>query len=118
MSGNFAALQCLAGVKVVDLTQFEAGPTCTEARWLGRKGEDEPEPRRRPARQHHAKASDLLFQDLNAIKKSATVDSVAEGRRARQELSKADVFAENPPRCRRAPGLGYDVLKEINPGII
>src|SRR5260370_4773604 len=36
MDGNTVSPNCLAGIKVLDLTQFEAGTTCTEAlAWMG-----------------------------------------------------------------------------------
>ncbi len=127
MSGNFAPLSCLSGVRVVDLTQFEAGPTCTEAlAWLGAEvvkieNPSRGDPGRRIA-STDAKAADLFyFKILNANKKSATVDlKTKRGVDLVKELvKKADVFAENlAPGTIERLGLGYDVLKEINPGII
>jgi len=80
MSGNFAPLNCLKGVRVVDLTQFEAGPTCTEAlAWLGAEvvkieNPSRGDPGRRIASTDAKAADSFYFKILNANKKSATVD--------------------------------------------
>src|SRR6266404_7384386 len=127
MSGNYAPLNCLKGVRVVDLTQFEAGPTCTEAlAWLGAEvvkieNPSRGDPGRRIASTDPKASDSFYFKILNANKKSATVDLKTErGVELVKELvKKADVFAENlAPGTIERLGLGYDVLKEINPGII
>jgi formyl-CoA transferase len=122
MSGNYAPLNCLKGVRVVDLTQFEAGPTCTEAlAWLGAEvvkieNPKSGDPGRRIASTDAKAADSFYFKILNANKKSATVDlKTPEGVRLVKELvKKADVFAENlAPGTIERLGLGYDVLKEF-----
>src|SRR5713226_10357851 len=126
MSGNFAPLNCLKGVRVVDLTQFEAGPTSTEAlAWLGAEVVKIENPRNGdPGRQVTGSTGNndsFYFKILNANKKSATIDLKTErGVQLVKELvKKADVFAENlAPGTIERLGLGYDVLKAINPGII
>jgi formyl-CoA transferase len=80
MSGNFAPLNCLKGVKVVDLTQFEAGPACTEAlAWMGAEVVKVENPKRGdPGRQvtgsGPGSTDSYYFKILNANKKSITVD--------------------------------------------
>src|SRR5215475_15722403 len=127
MATNGALPGCLAGVKVVDLTQFEAGPTCTEAlAWLGAEvvkieNPKSGDPGRRIAAASGKAHDSFYFKILNANKKSATVDLKSpKGVELVKELvKKADVFAENlAPGTIERLGLGYDVLKEINPGII
>jgi crotonobetainyl-CoA:carnitine CoA-transferase CaiB-like acyl-CoA transferase len=127
MSGNFAPLHCLEGVRVVDLTQFEAGPTCTEAlAWLGAdvvkiENPGRGDPGRQVTGSGPGGTDSYYFKILNANKRSATVDlKNPKGVELVKELVKtADVFAENlAPGTIERLGLGYDVLKEINPGII
>ena len=123
MSGNFAPLNCLKGVKVVDLTQFEAGPTCTEAlAWMGAEVVKVENPKRGdPGRQVTGGTDSYYFKILNANKKSITVDlKTPQGIQLVKDMVKsADVFAENlAPGTIERLGLGYDVLKAINPGII
>jgi crotonobetainyl-CoA:carnitine CoA-transferase CaiB-like acyl-CoA transferase len=116
---------CLKGVKILDLTQFEAGPSCTEAlAWLGADvvklenpgGGD-------PGRALGGKGEkdDPYFLLFNANKKSITVNlKDPKGLALVKDLAaKADVMVENfAPGAIERLGLGIDVIRKINPSII
>ena len=125
-SENSADFDFLAGVKVVDFTQFEAGPSCTEAlAFLGAEvikienpGLGDPG---RRLRRGQPDDDPYYFQQLNANKKSITVNLKAPEGLAlvRDLLRQADITVENmAPGTIERLGLGYDSVKAINPGII
>src|ERR1700682_2842619 len=119
-------LDFLTGIRVVDFTQFEAGPSCTEAlAWLGAEvvkieNPKTGEPRRRlqPGRPDD---DPWYFHQFNANKKSITLNlkSPRGLEIVKELLKKADVTVENmAPGTIERLGLGYDEGKKINPGII
>jgi crotonobetainyl-CoA:carnitine CoA-transferase CaiB-like acyl-CoA transferase len=119
-------LDCLAGVKVVDFTQFEAGPSCTESlAWLGAEvvkienpAIGDPGRRLRPGQPDD---DPWYFHQFNANKKSLTLNlkSPRGLEIVHDMLKKADVTVENmAPGTVERLGLGYDAVKKLNPGII
>jgi formyl-CoA transferase len=126
---NGAFPGCLAGVRIVDLTQFEAGPSCTEAlAWLGAEVVKVENPTGGEAgRSSLGRGSSGQGQDswyfllFNANKKSVTINLKSEkGLALVKDMAKrADVFVENfAPGAIERLGLGYDVVRAVNPGII
>jgi len=116
---------CLKGVKILDLTQFEAGPSCTEAlAWLGAdvvklENPGGGDPGR--ALGGPAGKDDPYFLLFNANKKSITVNlKDPKGLALVKDLAaKADVMVENfAPGAIERLGLGADVIRKINPSII
>jgi formyl-CoA transferase len=116
----------LAGVRVVDLTQFEAGTSCTETlAWLGADVIKVEEPTR--GDQGRAASSELpdvdsyYFLLLNANKRSVTCNlKHPSGRDLLCRLIEgADVFIENfGPGVIDRLGFGYDEVSRLNPRII
>ena len=125
MAANGRQLRCLEGVRVLDLSQFEAGPSCTEAlAWLGAEVVKIENPKSgdpgRAILSEPARDS-FYFLIFNANKKSLTVDlKSAAGKRLALDLArKADVFVENfAPGAIERLGLGWDVLSKLNPGLV
>ena len=126
MSEIGVELDCLAGVRVVDFTQFEAGPTSTEAlAWLGAEvvkienpKTGDPGRRLRPGQPDD---DPWYFHQFNANKKSVALNlkSPRGLEIVRDLLKKADVTVENmAPGTIERLGLGYDEVKKLNPGII
>src|SRR5947199_7817634 len=92
----------LAGIRVVDLTQFEAGTSITETlAWLGAEVIKVENPlggeQGRSASSDRKDADSYYFMVLNANKKSITLNLKSErGKQLLRDLiRKADIFAEN-----------------------
>lgn len=116
----------LSGIRVLDFTQFEAGPSCTEAlAWLGADVvKVEPPGRGEPGRlaaSEDGKTDAYYFMLLNANKRGVTVNLKSEEGIAlvKKMVKEADIMIENfGPGVIEKLGLSYDVVKEINPRLI
>jgi formyl-CoA transferase len=118
--------QALKGIRVIDMTHNQAGPACAQIlAFLGADVIKLEEPKGGDvARTVHAdkKGSDSLFFLLfNANKRSLTLNlKTDEGKRLFKEvIGQSDVLLENfGPGAMDRLGLGWPVLKELNPRLI
>ncbi len=116
----------LAGVKILDLAQFEAGTSCTETlAWLGADVIKVEEPtlgdQGRGASTDQKGVDSHYFMLLNANKRSVTCNLKHEQGRAmfRGLLEKADVVIENYALgVIERLGFGWEEIHKINPRII
>jgi formyl-CoA transferase len=118
--------KALDGVRIIDLTQFEAGTSCTQLlAWLGADVIKVEEPTHGdPGRFSNSNMPGVdsgYFLNLNSNKRSVALDlKQQKGKDIFFELVRqADIVAENlAPGTLERLGLGYDVLSEVNPKIV
>jgi formyl-CoA transferase len=133
VQGNSSALverdtdsRALSGIKVLDLTQWEAGSVCAQSlAFLGaevikieRPGNGDPA---RIASADSATEDSLYFLVLNSNKKAITIDLRKEKgvKLLRRLIQKCDVFLENfAPGTIERLGFGYEAVQAINPQIV
>lgn len=119
-------MQALDHFRILDLTQFEAGPSCTEL--LAFLGADvikieapDGGDRGRTLVTENPTLDSYYFLLLNANKQSVTLNLKSEkGKRMFLEMVKqADVVVENfTLGAMEELGLGYDTLKTVNPRLV
>ncbi|MXX18126.1 MAG: formyl-CoA transferase [Dehalococcoidia bacterium] len=116
-------MPALDGMRVLDMTQYEAGTSCTQLlAWLGADVVKIESPRGDPGRGVVAAAGlPQYFLNYNSNKRSIVIDLASEeGRDLLLRMApKFDVFVENyGPGVIEKLNLTYDVMKKANPSII
>jgi formyl-CoA transferase len=117
--------RALAGMRILDLTQFEAGTTCTQfLGWLGADVIKIEPPGGEQSRRNRPEVPGLdamFFLVFNANKRSVVIDLKRPEGRALflQMVEHADVVVENfAPGLMERLGLDYPALRAVNPAII
>jgi formyl-CoA transferase len=118
--------QALTGIRVVDLTNNQAGPSCGQMlAWLGADVVKVEEPDTGDIARHTVKdrpdADSLFFLAFNANKRSLTLNlKHARGKEVFRDLLKtADVLLENfGPGVIERLGFGYPVLRALQPRLV
>jgi formyl-CoA transferase len=118
--------QALAGIRVVDLTNNQAGPSCGQMlAWLGADVIKVEEPGKGDPARHLLKdrpdVDSLFFVSFNANKRSLPLDlKAARGKDIfRALLERADVLLENfGPGVMDRLGFGYRAVHALNPRLV
>ena len=120
--------QALTGIRVVDLTNNQAGPSCGQMlAWLGADVIKVEEPGKGDVARYsqrdreHPDADALFFLAFNANKRSLTLNlKHARGQEVfRALLGRADVLLENfGPGVIERLGFGYPALRGLNPRLV
>jgi formyl-CoA transferase len=118
--------QALDGIRVVDITNNQAGPSCGQMlAWLGADVVKVEEPGKGDPARHSLKdrpdADSLFYLTFNGNKRSLTLNLKTVGGKAvfSSLLKTADVLLENfGPGVLERLGFGYATVKRLNPRLV
>jgi len=118
--------QALSGIRVVDVTNNQAGPSCGQMlAWLGADVIKVEEPGKGDIARHtlsdRPDTDSLFYLSFNANKRSLTLNLKSPGGKDvfRALLKTADVLLENfGPGVLERLGFGYPALKQLNPRLV